>query len=253
SDREIDYARYEREMDNFRGAFGWLLAHGDPERLVRLAAFIPWGRLGRLDEATRAQHEALRHLPQASTAAQAKLLTSVSFTSWGRGELAEARMQGERALALARELGDRRTEASSLFSLSVVAGMSGDTVARQSYTAEAETVFRKLGLEAAVLQLHHNDGLWSIVAGDYAQARAQLEGVLEGARALGFKDSSCNALCDLGVNALYERRFDEAVQLFAESLELARQRAWHVNIAWTVNGLGCALASRGELDVAACL
>jgi hypothetical protein len=51
--------------------------------------------------------------------------------------------------------------------------------------------------------------------------------------------------------ALYERRPEEALHLFAESLELARQTGWHMSIAWNLGGLGCALATLEEPDVAA--
>jgi predicted ATPase/class 3 adenylate cyclase len=247
----VDWPRYERELDNFRSALGWSHAHGDAEQTVRLSAFVPWGRFGYLEEGARWRNEALRLLPDVSPAAQARILMSASFTSWQRGELGDARKEGERALALSRELGDRIIEADSLVSLSVVAGMSGDTVGSLSYADEAEALYRELGNQPMLLNLLHNRGLWAIVAGDYVQARASLEEALARSRELGVRDGVSNALCDLGVVALYERRLDEAVQLFAESLEMARESAWHVNVAWTVDGLGCALASLGELDAAA--
>ncbi len=50
---------------------------------------------------------------------------------------------------------------------------------------------------------------------------------------------------------MYERRFEDAVRLFAESLELALQDGWHLNVAWNLGGLGCALAMLGELDESA--
>jgi hypothetical protein len=87
--------------------------------------------------------------------------------------------------------------------------------------------------------------------GDSVRARACLEESLAGVRELGARDDICNCLVDLGVVALYERRPADALHLFAESLELARQTGWHMNIAWNLGGLGCALATLGELGMSA--
>src|SRR5438128_10491170 len=43
---DVDWLRYERELDNFRSALAWLEAHQDAERTVRLAASIPFSRFG---------------------------------------------------------------------------------------------------------------------------------------------------------------------------------------------------------------
>lgn len=51
--------------------------------------------------------------------------------------------------------------------------------------------------------------------------------------------------------ALYEQRPREALHLFAGSLELARQINLHINIAYSLGGLGCALAALGELTSSA--
>ena len=247
----VDWPGYERELGNFRSGLAWLHAQGDAERAVRLAAFVPFSRIGSLEEGARWHHEALRFLPDVSPAAQACMLVSASFMSWQRGELANGLNQAERALALAREIGDRVIEADSLLSLSVVAGVRRDVAAGRSYAEKAKAIFRELDAEPRLLNLLHNDGLWAVDAGDYALARTCLEEELARSRELGVRDAVCNALCDLGVVALYEQRLDDAVQLFADGLEAAREGAWHVNVAWAISGLGCALASREELAVAA--
>jgi len=247
----VDWPRQERELDNFRASLAWSHAHGDAERTVRLAASIPWGRFGYLPEAARWRDEALRLLPEVPPTAQARLLVSASFTSWQVGDMNNGRLQGERALALSRELGDRMMEAGALMSLSVVAGMTGDVSASRSYSDAAEAIFRELGNKTMLLVVLHNEGLWAIVAGDYARARARLEEARASTLDLGDRDGFSNALCDLGVIALYERRLEDALQLFGESLELAVESAWHINIAWTISGLGCALASLGDVDAAA--
>ena len=44
---------------------------------------------------------------------------------------------------------------------------------------------------------------------------------------------------------------DDAVHLFAESLESARRTGWRINIAYCLQGLGSAAAERGDAETAA--
>jgi tetratricopeptide (TPR) repeat protein len=238
-------------MDNFRTAIAWSDSHGDAERTVRLAAFIPWSRFGYLAEGARRRDEALHLLNDVSPAARARLLVSASFSSWQLGEPGEGRVHAERGIALSRKLGDRNLEADGLVSLSIIAGIEGDPAARRSYADAAEVIYRDLGNQMMVLDLLHNDGLWAMDAGDYVEARSCLERALAGARELGYADGIANALSDLGVVCLYERRLEDALRLFEESLELSLESAWHISVAWTVSGVGSALSSLGEFEAAA--
>ena len=90
-----------------------------------------------------------------------------------------------------------------------------------------------------------------MAAGDYVRARTCMEEALARAKEFGARDEICNGLCDLGVLALYELRPQDALRLFAESLQLALRGSWHLNIAYIVGGLGCALAMLGEVTVSA--
>ena len=138
-----------------------------------------------------------------------------------------------------------------LLSISVSAGMAGDDTASSAASASAATIFRDIGAHKMLGHILHNDGLFAMEAGDYARAHACLEEALVSARAFGSRDRICNGLCDLGVLALYERRPEDAVHMFTESLQLAREGGWHLNVAYTLGGTGCALASLGELAASA--
>jgi tetratricopeptide (TPR) repeat protein len=247
----VDWTRYERELGNFRAALTWLHEHAEAERMASLVASIPWFWFGQLAEASRWCDEALRVAPEISREAQAKVQRWAAILMRWRGDLAGARSHGERAVALAREIGDPVIEADGLFALASIDGYEGDFKGAQRRAAEAAVIFRALGVQKSLLSLLHTSGLWAIQAGDYAQARAYLEEALTNARELGARDHVCNALCDLGVLALCERRLEDAVPLFAESLQLSRQAGWHGMVAWTIGGVGCALASIGSLDAAA--
>ena len=247
----VDWPGYERELGNFRSALSWLDAHDDTERTVRLAASIPFVRFGYPAEGWEWCERALPRLSEVSKPVKARALQAASLVGWGRGELASARAWAQEALVLHRELGDRFNEGQCLLTLSLITGTDGDHAATQGFASKAAAIFRDLGAHKPLLAVLHNDGVWGLQTGDHAHARACLEEALAGARGLGARDDICNALCDLGVVALYERRFEDAVRLFAESLELALRDGWHLIVAWTLGGLGSALAALGELDASA--
>ncbi len=247
----VDWPAYERELGNFRSALAWLYVHDDVERTVRLAVNIPFQRFGYVTEGWEWCERVLPRLSEVSKPVKARALRVASHVGAWRGELTSARAWAEEAIALHRELGDRLDEGKCLLSLSTIAGLEGDDAARQAFASSAAAIFRDLGAHKPLLGVLHDEGLWAMQTGDSVRARACLEESLAGVRELGARDDVCNCLVDLGVVALYERQLEEALHLFAESLDLARQTGWHMNIAWNLGGLGCALATLGELSVSA--
>ena len=102
-----------------------------------------------------------------------------------------------------------------------------------------------------MLRLTHNQGLWAMQRGDLPRARACLEENLTGSRELGLDQQTGNAAADLGILALYEHRYGDAVPLFVESLESARRTGWPLNIAYCLRGLGSVAVAKGEIETAA--
>ena len=133
-----------------------------------------------------------------------------------------------------------------LFNLSAVAALD-DEASYQAAVFAATAIFRDIGADMPLLAVLHDNGLRAMAAGDYMSARACMEEALLRANDFGARDEICNGLCDLGVLALYELQPQVALRLFAESLQLGLQGSWHLNIAWTVGGIGCALGMLGEL------
>ena len=139
-----------------------------------------------------------------------------------RGDQTTARGWAQESLLLSRELGDRIPKLLLSSSSPQIAAEEGDEAAYEDLVSSAAAIFRELGADIPLVGLMHDDGLRALRAGDYARARASLEEALEQRakpRAPGTR--SATTLCDLGVLALYERRFDDALRLFAESLPLA--------------------------------
>lgn len=246
----VGWAAYESELDNFRSALAWADAH-DVELAVRLAASIPFRRFGHTVEAWEWCERMLPRLPEVPEHLHPRALQSAAMIAWVRGKLEPARTFANDALALNRKLGDRLNEGRCLYRLATIAAVGDDYAAGRAYAASAIEIFRSLGATVPLYAELHNLACWEMQHGEYVRARANLEEALAGARGLNNRDGMCNDLCDLGVLSLYERRFEDAMVFFGESLELAREDSWHLNIAYCVGGIGCALASLGEPECAA--
>jgi hypothetical protein len=247
----VDWLGYEVELGNFRSALARLERQGDLERTVSLAANINFWRFGQITEAWELWQRLMPRLAEVSKPTQARALMSASFAGTFRGTLEFARKLAEEALSINRELGAGRYEGECLWALATIAHLEGDHRANQSFASAAAAVFREERAQISLLGLLHDDGTWAMQAGDFVRARASLEESVEGAKELGATDEICNGLCDLGILELYEQHPHEALRLFAESLRMGLRSQWHINIAYTVGGAGCALATLGEVHIAA--
>ncbi len=134
----------------------------------------------------------------------------------------------------------------------MIAELRGDLDEADALYEQAAAMFRELG-EPRGLQ---------VVAHDQANLRAATRRLRARARACSKRASrelessaptqtSDNVLVDLGILALHERRYDDSVPLFVESLESALRHGLRVNVALSLRGLAAATAVRGDLESAA--
>ena len=126
--------------------------------------------------------------------------------------------------------------------------MAGELAESDAFAAEATEIFRELGHEHGVLTQTHNRALVAIAAGDYGRARPLLEQTLAASERVGADQHIGNALCDLGVLDLYERRYEEAAPLFARALESALRTGWRINVVYCLRGLAATAAAGGDLE-----
>ena len=256
ADAEVRLAAFERELDNFRATLDWLDERGRrtsaPSRLV-CAITRPLADDGHhvergqwLEWALELDADLPLELVGARQAQRVELRLAASQTSNARGSSAYRRS------SIFRELGDRRHVAWALAKLGIVEEIDGKFDESDGSRGEAEAIFRELGHERGAMAQTAQPRRWSRCSTeDFEHARPLLERSLAEARRLGSDQHAGNALCDLGVLALYERRYDDAVPLFADALESALRTGWRINVVYTVRGLAGVLAVRGELDTAA--
>ena len=143
--------RLDAEWDNLRAAFAHLAAEQRADDVLRLAVAVERFAI------TRAHSEVLSYLrpaiEHAGTAASVLLAEAMTVAAQLTGlflrtdavEVAAARTYGERALAIARVLGDRRTEARAIGMLVESAQISGDDAAADALARQGVAIARELG------------------------------------------------------------------------------------------------------------
>jgi predicted ATPase/class 3 adenylate cyclase len=253
SSLDIDWPVFERELDNFRSALDWLEATQDKELGVRLVIGLSdlWQTTGRHGEAGRWLEWALSAAEDVSPSLQARAKLAAGGLAWRHHELDRAQELTEQALELFREEDDPMQVARALGSLGIIASLAGNFSDSDAFAAEAEQIFRDAGHEHGTQTQTHNRALAAIAAGDLVRARLLLEQSLANAERIGSDQHAGNALCDLGILDLYERRYEHAAPLFAHALESALRTGWRINVVYSLRGLAATAAAGGGLETAA--
>src|SRR5262249_1371562 len=97
----------------------------------------------------------------------------------------------------------------------------------------------------------HDQALIALLRREFAHARALLEESLALSGDPRTSEDAANSVSDLGILALYERRYEDAGALFAQALDAALEGGWHAALPVGLRGLAAGAAARGELAAAA--
>jgi serine/threonine protein kinase/tetratricopeptide (TPR) repeat protein len=179
--------------------------------------------VGTIDEALSVSHKALGLLAGEEHTAQ-RLPLQILMGAWYgfKGAYPEAIAQFEPALASARELGDRSTEAKALAELGRIVGVwQNDHEAGRSYFDQALEIARELNDKPALIFIGRQLGNLGNMTGDFEMARVKLQESRELAREQQDGESEANALNSLGLTATAEGEFEQALVFYSEGLALA--------------------------------
>ncbi|WP_028064056.1 ATP-binding protein [Solirubrobacter soli] len=224
ADRDHRRDRLERfalERGNIRLAFEWLLRDGAPADALRVAvAFaraLPWDAH---------VHEVRGWLADAMQALEAEP-AAVGLYWDGRlalsqASFAEAEDRLGTAVAVARETGDRQTEAAAMAALGLRAALVGEPDATR--LCEAAVAAAHDAGDPALIP----DALLCLAGAcersrDWTRAEAVAAEALERFRDADDPYGMAAALAELGWYALVHRRFDEADARLVEAIELRRR------------------------------
>ncbi len=268
-------AFYQREYGNVRMAIRHLIASGNGEWALRLggAQLWFWEQVEYFGEG-RELLEAILRMPsaQAPTALRARVAYLQGTLCYRLGDYSQAlRLQEDEALAIFRQLGDRRGMASALIGVATIKHALKRSGEAMSLLRQAERMWREQGDDSAADYCLHNLARIAAARGEYATARglletiavqferrgdrrgaasafcslgdlAEQEGDIEGARAhqldglrqfeaLGDVSGSARVLADLGDLARRAHNYGEAEGFYRDSLREAKEAARRTQIA----------------------
>jgi DNA-binding CsgD family transcriptional regulator len=235
-------ARIEADYPNLRAALGWLRERGDAERAWRLAGalFQFWQLRGLFAEGWQQLEDALALPGDSRSVAWAKAQTALGYMtiqSYSFHHFPRARAILEEALAVWRELGDRRGAARALEEFMSLELNEGNFDRARAAGEEALATYRELGEEYGIFNTLWILGIVAMQAGDYARAHAELDESLRIGKTLGptFPHFLLRAR---GWLALAEGDAQRATALWEERLAENRVSGYEMGIAGTLDDLG---------------
>jgi len=280
--------RLDLEWENLRSAAAHLTAEGRTDDVLRLGTWLARFAI------SRGHTDVLTWLRSAvdSAAPGPDLLHAEALVAYGwlNGMLlrldADARVLAEqcaeRALIMARGLGDRRLEARALLGLGSVAYFRGDVAGLHQAGRDGVVIAHEVGdvhllgdsltclaigvtdeeslrvrLEAldcfrrcgddmfAANEMHQLGGL-DLKAGRLEAARTLLTEAIATAEKLGAEAFLYNMRTDLGIMLLIEGRHAEAAPLIRRCLLMARRIGLHLDVCELLFGAACCAAWQGD-------
>jgi tetratricopeptide (TPR) repeat protein len=227
----------ERDHASVRAALTWLQESGDGEGLARLAGAIwPfWKEHAHYAEGRRWLETALELGRDAPAKDRLRVMSGAATLAWYQADAAYARQMHERALALAREIGDRASEAFVLGGLAVYASELGDYEQANARFEESLAVAREVGDPEPVVLALHNLAHQEWERGQPARALSWLEEALTVAREHHMGWILPSVLVGLGTVATDLEDPVRAMTYFRESLVFAQERG---NLGDVIDGIG---------------
>jgi non-specific serine/threonine protein kinase len=245
--------RLDRERENLWAALGWCIEREEAGPGLRLAGALTrlWLVRGPYRE-TRATVADLLALPAAREptapmrAARAKALNAAGRLAMRQDDPDAADLYHREALAISRQLGDRRRLAIALFEVGHVARVRRDYPAAQGLHEESRREFEALGDDYWLAEARHELGVAAFFQGDLATAREHYEASLALYRGLADEVGIVSALNDLGEVALLRGELEAARSLEVESLEMARRIDDKERVAMALAALAGVAAAEGR-------
>ncbi|MGH2618401.1 MAG: ATP-binding protein, partial [Thermomicrobiales bacterium] len=243
----------EREHPNLRAALAWLADQGDGNHLVRLAgALWPfWQQHAHYGEGHKWLDAALDLSRDAPAAVRVGALTGAGTLAWYLRDIPGAMRRHEQALALAQEVGDRKSEAFSLINLGAQIDALGERDRAIASTEAGLAIARELGEPEPMVLALSNLAEMAWLQGRAANAAERYEEALTLAREHRVDWVVPAILLGLGHTMLDLRDYQRAAVFLHESLELGSTRGNTVDVIDTMEGLVKLAVAAGHLAQAA--
>lgn len=247
-DAAIWLERLEVEHDDLRAALRWSVGRGEAEIALRLAAALSrfWQIRGHLGEGLLWLARALTWTAGIEPATQARALDAAGRLASDQGDYERAVGFHDQALALRRELGERRGIALALNNLGVVAQFQGDHGRAIALHEESLGIFREMGDEQGVGLTFLTLGVMAQLRGEIERATAWCEEALGHFRRLDDQHGVAASLNNLGNLASAHGDHAAAAACYAESLDLFRVRGERREVAACLRNLAEEARDHGD-------
>jgi predicted ATPase/class 3 adenylate cyclase len=260
--------RLETEHENLRAALDWSVSERMKDEggrmnpipfilhpssfILRMAGALWrfWRVRGHLTEGRERLAQALAR-PGGTAAGRAKALNGAGILACVQSDFRTARSLLEEALAIFRQIGDRRGIAGTLIHLGNVALAHPDRqAAARSLYEESLAIHRELGDRPGTACCLANLGEVARNQGDDAAARTLFEEGLVTFRELGDERSIALLLSNLGNISQEHGDYGAARSLYEESLAISRELGDRWGIAASLGNLGSAAYDQGDYAAA---
>jgi tetratricopeptide (TPR) repeat protein len=255
-EESIWFQQFAADLDNFRAALAWSVAHQQYEITAELVGGLRlyWEDRGPVSEELRWLDAALEHRERLSLPTLSKVLsTKAGLLLITKGDRNQAIPLLHESLRLAQALGDTTRVARTLSYLAIVAEQDGDYQRSVALHEEAVALARTQPDQRVLNRALVNQSGVFMLHGQYVQARAALEESLVVARELESPRHITSSLTNLATVALAEEDYQQAIPMMEESLTLGRELESPALIATSLCGLGLAALYQGDHDRATAL
>jgi predicted ATPase/class 3 adenylate cyclase len=241
--------RLESEHDNLRAALRWCVESGDVDGGLRLggALYRFWSVRGHIAEG-RGRLAELLVLPGAAprTVARAGVLHGAGRLAEDQADYPAAGALYDEALAIRRELGDRRGVAETLNNVGLLVHRRGDYETEQRLHEEALAIRRELGDTWGIAASLGNLGGVAFRRCDYPRARALFEQALATWRQRGDQERIAIALHSLASISFEQGDYERAKSLYEECLAIRRALGNRQGTAVALSSLGLVALNQGD-------
>jgi predicted ATPase/class 3 adenylate cyclase len=224
--------RLEHEHDNLRATIMWAANRPDPELAVRVgfALWRFWQQRGYLNEARTRLDDLAGRDWDLSLLLRARLAEARGGVAYWQADQATAETCYTEALALWREIGDRREIANALYNRAyadaawIMGGRTGDDAsAARAMLGEALQIYRDLGDAAGEGNILWAIGSFHFFGNDMAGAEAAYREALALHRAAQNRTMEAWSLHMLALSLVIQQRAVEAKAAAREALGLFRE------------------------------
>jgi predicted ATPase/tRNA A-37 threonylcarbamoyl transferase component Bud32 len=220
---------------------------------ARALRYLGWVsvRQGHLQAEAEGQAALILFRQLGDRAQECATLNGLGYVFFGRGDYAGAISCFEQALAIAREMGNRGGESVVLTGLGQSLAYRGEFAKAIIHYRQAITIKHELGDRGGEASLCNNSGWAYFGCGDRATARRWYERALSLSREVGNRSLEGVILCNLGLLSHHQGEGTAALEYSQAGLRLIRDCGHTSQEGYALTVLAHAMLDLGQVDEAA--